>query len=206
MDTLKKSLALIIIAVFSFLYVSAQDNSLNNAFAQSYAYEKSSEYSKAVDVLKKVYNANSYELNLRLGWLSYSAGNFTESTAYYSKAITLMPGSVEAKLGIVMPLAAAGKWDDVIKQYNDILTVDPKNSTANYRLGGIYYTRGEYSTAYKYLEKGVNMYPFDYDFVVLFAWTNLKLGKNKEAKLYFERALLNRPDDSSAKEGLGLIK
>jgi tetratricopeptide (TPR) repeat protein len=206
MDTLKRSLGLMIIAVFTFCYVTGQTVKLQDAFSQSYAYEKSGETAKAIEALKTVYDANSYELNLRLGWLNYSAGSFTEATAYYNKAVTLSPNSVEAKLGLVMPLASLGKWDDVIKQYLDILSIDPKNSLVNYRMGSIYYSKNDFSTAFKYLEKGLSMYPFDYDLIILTAWTYYKMGKMNEAKALFQRALLNRPDDSSAKEGLGLIK
>jgi len=206
MDFLKKTTIISIIFLFSVSYLHAQNETLQNAFSQSYAYEKSGEYSKAIEALKKVYEANSYEVNLRLGWLSYTAGLFTESTAYYNKSVSLMPYSIEAKLGLVMPLGATGKWDDVIKQYNDILEIDPKNTTVNYRMGSIYYGKEDFNTAYKYLEKGINMYPFDYDYIILFAWTNFKLGKLREAKVLFTKALLNRPNDKSATEGLGLIK
>ena len=42
--------------------------------------------------------------------------------------------------------------------------------------------------------------------IVLFAWTNYKLGKLHEAKVLFYKALLNKPTDKSAKEGYDLIK
>ncbi len=145
-------------------------------------------------------------MNLRLGWLNYMGGAFTESAAFYQKAIRLMPLSTEARLGLVLPLSALGNWEQVIAQYNEILKYDPANSTVNYRLGAIYYNRAEYRTAFRYLEKVVNHYPFDYDSLLLFAWTNLKMGKLQEAKVLFNNTLLYKPDDESAKEGLGLIK
>jgi hypothetical protein len=37
-------------------------------------------------------------------------------------------------------------------------------------------------------------------------WNNYFLGNKEEAKLLFNRILLMYPTDSSAKEGLGLIK
>jgi hypothetical protein len=40
----------------------------------------------------------------------------------------------------------------------------------------------------------------------MLAWTNFKLGKTREAKILFNKALLYYPEDSSAKEGLALIK
>jgi len=40
----------------------------------------------------------------------------------------------------------------------------------------------------------------------MLAWTNFKLGKFREAKVLFSKALLIQPGDESALEGLGLIK
>ena len=117
-----------------------------------------------------------------------------------------MPLSIEARLGYVYPASALNNWTQVIKTYNDILKIDSKNVTANYRLGLIYYNKKNYKTAYTYLAKNVNMYPFDYDNLVLYAWTNYQLGKLREAKVLFNKVLLNKTNDASAKEGLGLIK
>jgi tetratricopeptide (TPR) repeat protein len=156
--------------------------------------------------MKTIYQADSYEINLRLGWVTYLAGLFTESSAYYQDAIKLKPYSIEAKFGVVYPASALGNWEQVITQYNDILTIDPQNTLANYRMGSIYYGRKDFVKAEKYLEKVVNLYPFDYDSMVLYAWTNLKLGKTREAQVLFNKVLLIRPKDVSALEGLALIK
>ena len=91
-------------------------------------------------------------------------------------------------------------------QYREILKIDPQNSTANYRLGSISYYNKEYPTAYKHLEKVVNLYPFSYDGLILFAWTNFQMGKSNEARALFKRVLLLSPKDKSALEGLSFIK
>ncbi len=176
------------------------------AFKKSYEQETSGEFTSAAETLRKVYNANSYELNLRLGWLDYQAGMFLESKSFYNKAIALRPMSIEARFGVVLPLAALGNWDQVIAQYEKILQINPNNSVACYRLGSIYYGRKEYEKAASYLEKVVNLYPFDYDGLVLYGWTNLKLKKFREAKLLFRKALLARPGDKSALEGLKMLE
>lgn len=195
---------LIVIAKSSF----AQDNSaaMQEAFSNSYTLEKSGDYTKSTETLKKIYDENSYEINLRLGWLTYMGGNFTESCAYYQKAIKLMPYGIEARFGYINPAAAMGNWDVVISQYMEILKTDPQNTTANYKLGSIYYGKAKYQEALPYFEKVVNLYPFDYDSLLMYAWTSYRLGKLREAKVLFNKALLNRPKDASATEGLGLIK
>lgn len=181
-------------------------SNLETVFSNGYKSEAAGKYSEAIKALKDVYDATSYEVNMRLGYLSYEAGLFTEAMSYYEKAIGLKPYSVEAKFGYVLPAAAAGNWDKVLNQYFEIVKIDPQNTKANYRIGSIYYGRKDYANSLKYLEKVVNLYPFDYDGLILYAWTNFQLGKTKEAKLLFEKVLLLSPRDKSALEGLGLIK
>jgi len=80
------------------------------------------------------------------------------------------------------------------------------NTTASYRLGYIYYSSAEYEKASGLFEKVVNLYPFDFDSVLMYAWSNYKMGKLREAKILFQKALMIEPDNASAKEGLDLIK
>lgn len=189
------------------LPVQAQDwDALGNAFTLSYQHEKNGDYIKAINEIKKVYDENSYEINLRLGWLNYNAGLFEESMANYQRAISLMPFSEEARFGMAYPASGAGKWEKVIEQYNEILKNSPGNTVALYRLGLIYYGRKDYNAALKYFKKVVDMYPFDYDGVIMLAWTNFQLGKTREAKVLFNKALINKPGDASAKEGLSYLK
>ncbi len=176
------------------------------AFSKSYEYESRGNFTDAVTTMKSIYQEDSYEINLRLGWVTYLLGQFTESSAYYQKAIKLKPYAIEAKIGFANPASALGNWDQVVTQYNEVLAIDPQNTTVNYRMGSILYGRKDYAKAEKYLEKVVNLYPFDYDSMVLYAWTEYRLGKLREAQVLFNKALLMRPRDASATEGLGLIK
>jgi len=207
METLKKLFLLTILGIGLSAQSFSQDyKPIQEVFEKSYFLEYSGEYQKAIDLLKSVYSEESYEINLRLGWLTYMAGFFTESTAYYQKAMELKPLSIEAKLGYVYPASALGNWEQVKKQYSDILTIDPQNSLTNYRMGSIYYGNEDYTTALKYFEKVVNLYPFDHDALLMYGWTNLKLGKFREAEVLFQKVIMNKPNDESAKEGLGMIK
>lgn len=184
----------------------AQENSLQDAFTQSYYFEKVSNFTSAISTLKKVYAADSYEINIRLGWLTYNAGLYKESMNYYLIAINLKPVSIEARLGYVYPAAAFGNMNQVIEQYKKILEIAPLHSTVNYKMGYIYYEKKDYVTAIKYFEKVVNLYPFTYDGLLMYAWTNFQLGKTREAQVLFNKVLLLSPGDKSALEGLSLIK
>lgn len=207
MEFLKK-----LISVFFFIWVctltlNAQTaEQLEKAFKESYASELKGDYTGAIASIQKIYKEESYECNLRMGWLNYSAKKYSGSMEYYQKAIDLKKFSVEARLGFVMPANSAKQYDKAYQKYEEVLKIDPYNSVANYWVGVNYYTIKKYETAAKYLELVVNMYPFDYDGNHMLGWVYLNLGKMGEAKLLFEKALLNRPGDASAKEGLSKCK
>ncbi|MCX6290605.1 MAG: tetratricopeptide repeat protein [Bacteroidetes bacterium] len=179
---------------------------MQKAFASSYTSEYNKDYSKAIADLKTIYHEKSYELNLRLGWLNYENQLYSESISYYKNAMKLMPYSIEAKFGFVYPAAALGNWDDVLKTYLDILSIDPQNTTALYRLGIIYYSRNDYGNAEKYFEKLVNLYPFGYDGVINLAYAKMNVNKTEEARLLFNKALMIYPSDTTAAKGLRLLK
>jgi len=207
MEILNKKTVIMLAVILLAFTIKAQDiKVIQKAFEESYKLEKEAEYKKAADKLKEVYQNDSYEINLRLGWLNYQAGLFNESAAHYERAVSLLPMSLEAKFGLVLPLAATGKWDEVSVIYQKILEICPNNTVTNYRLGLILYGKEEYLKAYEHFKKVVDLYPFDYEGLLMYAWTNLKLGKNREAKILFNKVLMYMPNDASALEGLGYIK
>lgn len=204
MNFLKKHLA-VIITVTS-LTVNSQNKALATAFSQSYDYEAIAKYDAAISSINTVYNATSYEINLRLGWLNYLAGKYKESVSFYQKAIALMPAATEPKWAIINPFTKLESWNDIEKTYLSILKLDPKNSSANYNLGLIYYYRKDYFSAKKHFDVSLNLSPFGYNNMLMSAWTNYFLGNKNEASVLFNKTLMYSPNDKSALEGLSLIK
>jgi len=204
MENLKFKAILICLIVINTAF--AQNNARQTAFAKSYEFEKSANYNAAIKEVKNVYDAKDYFSNIRLGWLLYLGKNYTESIKYYDKAVALKPYAIEARFGAVKPLSAIESWEKVKAHYLQILKIDPQNTTANYWLGVIYYNRKDYVNANRLFEKVVNLYPLDYDSVIMLAWTKLNLGKAADAKVLFNHALTIRPNDKSALSGLKLIK
>ncbi|PCH53919.1 MAG: hypothetical protein COC22_01365 [Flavobacteriaceae bacterium] len=206
MEILRKTLfiGLFIIAVSPIVNAQTTFLNLQKAFSNSYTLEAKGDYKLAANELKAVYEDNSYETNLRLGWLNYMAGNFNESIIFYKKAIELMPYADEPKFGYIAPLAAFGNWDEVINTYKQILENSPHNTKAMYYLGTIYYNHSQFDKAISYFKQVADLYPFDYDGLLMYAWSNFQLGKKKEAKVLFQKVLLNKPTDASATKGLAL--
>jgi len=205
MESLKIVLIILLTAVV--LPVKGQyEEKVLKAFESSYLAEKQNDWIKAASVLEKVYLEDSYEFNLRLGWLSYKQKQNEASKAYYRKALALLPYSEEARFGLILPLAANGEWNEVIRIYSQILENNPGNSVALYRLGLVYYERKDWTQAYRCFQKVVDLYPFGYDGLLMLAWTNFQTGKVREAKVLFNKVLLYSPGDKSALEGLSLLR
>jgi tetratricopeptide (TPR) repeat protein len=204
MELLKKIIVLVF-AAFT-LQTYAQESIVFNAFGVSYDFEASYKYTDAIVALQKVYDPQSYEMNLRIAWLCYQSGQYAESVSYNQKAIALMPAATEPLWAIINPLFKLEKWSELEKTYRAILKIDSKNALAHYRMGQVYYYRKDYLTAKNYFDVALNQYPFNYDYMLLSAWTNYYLNNKKEARILFNKVLLYKPNDSAALDGLSLIK
>jgi len=206
MEALRKNTFVVLLVLIGFSAFSQSMSALQSAFSKSYEAENAKNFAAAISELKSVYDPDNYVMNIRLGWLNYLAKQYTESIGFYEKSIVLKPYAIEARFGCVKPLSALESWEKVKENYIQILKIDPQNTTANYWLGVIYYNRKDYANASKLLEKVVNLFPLDYESVIMLAWTRLYSGKNEDAKVLFHQALIIRPSDSSALSGLKLIK
>lgn len=195
-----------VIILFSNTLQAQKQNDIQSTFSKSYVLEAEGKYSLAISTLKSVYQADNYMQNARIAWLYFLLADYKQSVVHYDNAIKLKPYAIEARLGVVKSLAELKEWGKVKKQYLEILRIDPQNTFANYWLGLVYYNNAEYSQAVKLFEKNVNLYPFDYDSVIMLAWAKLKSGNKADAKILFNQALLIKPEDTSALEGLEFVK
>jgi len=192
-----KNLFLLIITCIT-LTVNAQSNL--DAFSKSYTFEANKEYAKAIQVLEPLVSETSYSVQLRLGWLNYLRADYLQSKSHYQKAINIKNNSMEAKLGLIYPLQALSSWDEVIKVYHKILTIDPNHSSTHYQLAYIYFVRKKYSQAESHLKSVLKLYPFDYSSNALLGSVYVKLGKIKEAKEYYTLALEYDPRSTEIKK------
>lgn len=206
MDSMKIAATIFVTFVTIHLSNGQTDAVTRSAFADSYKAELNGSYTVAVNQVKSVYQADSYNANARLGWLLFLSKQYTESVIFYEKAIRLKPYVLEARFGLIKALNALESWDKVKEQYESILKIDDQNTTALYWLGVLLYNRKDYDSAARNLEKIVNLYPMDYGSVIMLAWIRYYQGKSADARILFNQALLLSPDDASALSGLNLLK
>ncbi len=172
----------------------------SEAYYKSYVAENSFNYKGAITEIESVYDAKSYTDNLRLGWLYYLNKQYIKSKTFYEKAITLHPKSIEAKLGYINPLSALKNTAEVIKQYEKILVLAPKNTSVAYKLSSVYYLQKNYTKTIALNKTVLTLYPFDYYSNVLISKAYIKKGQIKEAKKHLNTALLASPKSLEVKK------
>ncbi|UAM98808.1 hypothetical protein K8354_02985 [Polaribacter litorisediminis] len=184
----------------------AQNEQITDAFEQSYIHENAEQYDLAISDLQAVYLPSSYEINLRLGWLHYLADKTKASIEYYKKSAEILPAATEPLWAVITVYNKLENWVAIEKAYLSILKLDAKNTTANYQLGLIYYYRKDFIKAKKYFDVSLNLIPFNYNYLLMSGWTNYFLGNKNNASILFHKVLLYSPKDTSALEGLSLLK
>lgn len=185
--------------------VFSEEDKISACFLESYTLEERGAFEEAAKTIETCYIDGNYEQNLRTGWLYYKAKNYKKSDRYYKKAIEVMPYAIEAKLGATLPLGELGKWEKVKALYKEILLIDNKNYKALYYLGLIWYNSDEYKKAFPLFSELNNLYPTDYNTMLMSAWCNYKLGKNRDAKAIIKRLLHLYPNDKSGQELMQLL-
>jgi tetratricopeptide (TPR) repeat protein len=203
---LKTKVVLLLFTCSVFMSQAQEKTLLQSSFIKSFTLESVANYSEAAEALLTEYNVESYETNLRLGWLYYKAADFKSSDKYYTIAMGLMPYAVEAKLGATLPRAELNDWDAVLQLYKEVLSIDKKNNVALYNAGLIYYNRSSFGEAYELFKELNNLYPTDYSALLMHGWSALKVGKTRESKVLFTSLLLLYPSDTSAQEARELLK
>jgi tetratricopeptide (TPR) repeat protein len=185
--------------------VRLQEVDIQGSYFRSYDYERSQDYDNAIRALGPVYEAypSGYTVNLRMGWLFYLNGNFSNATAHYDVAIAAAPSAIEPKLGKLLPLMAQGRWDAAENLAYQIVSVDHYNYYGNLRLGIALRMREKLEAAYQVVLKMATAYPTDPLFLQELARLAVARGDTDEAvRLYVDLRILD-PENEEARAYLG---
>jgi len=173
-------------------------------FQQSYDDEALGKLEEALTALDRLPEARAtgYVAVLRRAWLQYRLGRFATSVDSYKKAISLQPASVEAKVGILLPLMALKNWTGAAAAAREAQKLDPNNYLATLRLAFSLYSLGQYGEALMDYRKLADAYPSDVEVRGGLGWSLLKLGRAPEAATQFREVLGVAPRNSLALSGL----
>ncbi len=181
---------------------------IKKAYYMSYRYEIAGDYRDAIRSLMVVYKSypNGYTVNLRLGWLYYLSKKYSNSIFHYKKAIKVIPYSVEAKLGLTLPLLAQGKYSSVERLCYQILNQDFYNYYGNLRLVYVLRKQKKYDLAEKVINKMLYLYPTDTNFLLELGILKFEKREFNNAKRILNDVLILDPENLKAKLYLEKIR
>jgi len=145
------------------LLLSAQPTN-GQTIQDSYTAETNGNYTQAIEIMKSLEAADSNEpfYKLRLGWLSFNSGKYSDALTYYQKAYKLSP-TLEAREGISKSFMYLGLWNDAIDNAQAILKDYPQHLVSLLQIGYAQYAKKEYRAAIEAYEKVLKLYPYDLD-------------------------------------------
>lgn len=184
------------------------DEDVADLYRASYALEARNDAAGALAKMQQVQaqRGATYFVRARIGWLAYLAGQYAPSIRAYNDAIRMKPKSVEARLGLTLPLLAEKRWRDLDRACREVLKLAPSDMKARARLAHALYSVGNYPDSATRYRKLIEEYPSDLTFQTGLGWAVLKMGRRAEARTTFQQVLAVSPDNASARAGMAAAK
>lgn len=181
----------------SSMSVQAQEE----AWKSSYKLEAAGKYTEAIAAIDPVpANGPAAELKtLRRGWLYYLLGNFNESIREYRYAGERNGESVDARLGVTLPLLAQKRWREAEQNAREALKLAPNNYTGLLRLTVALEGQRDWEKMAKTAISMTASYPSDATAYVYLARAYAWLSKRNEAIAAYNAVLARYPGHLEAK-------
>ncbi len=186
-----------------FSFILANTLNIKESYYESYNYEKMGDYKDAIKVLIPIYEKypNGYTINLRLAYLFFLNKNYQNAIKHYKKASTILPYSLEPKLGLMRVYLAIGDYKKLYEIGDIVLKTDYYNYYGNYYYAlGLYYNK-KFKSALNLVNKMLAIYPTDIMYLTLLGEIYINIDKNKAMKIFKELIILD-PNNIIAKKYL----
>jgi len=181
----------------------AQEGS-ESVWSRSYALEAKGRYEQAAAVIAASARKGAHRefALLRTGWLLYLAGSLRDSERAYREALQLNPRSLDARLGLSLPLIAQHRWREAAQVLDEVLAISPEHPIAALRR--MLCTQG--MKQWRELEARAQMfvlrYPAQIDGWVFLARARTQLGDEEGAKKAWKEVLIRAPQHIEALRAL----
>ncbi len=163
--------------------------------------EAKGEYKQAAALIQPLIEAGGdvteYAL-LRYAWLNYLLHNQEESLRHYQKALKVNPESIDARLGMTLPLMAMHRWNEVEQNAKQILRRSPWHFIAHQRLMAAEEGQRHWGILKKHASELAARYPSSYVPLVFLARAEIWLGDNTAARQAYVRVLRRMPSHIEA--------
>ncbi len=190
--------------ILSLILLAAAVGARADLWSDSYRLEAEARYGAAAalfDPLVKHQPTDEFAL-LRRAWLHYLGGNYNQSQSDYRRALQLNPQSLDARIGLCLPLLAQSRWKETAIAANEALEVAPWNYYAHLRLLVAEEGLKQWQTLLEHAETLHRRYPSDATALVYQARAHLWLGNRKAAAESYRQVLQRIPGHIEASQYL----
>ena len=168
---------------------------------KSYQLEAAGKYNEAIAALDVV-SATSPDAELKVlrrAWLYYLPGNFSDSIREYRLAIERNSRSIDARLGLTLPLLAQKRWREAEQSARAVLDLSPNNYTGLLRLALALEGQRDWAQLAKTAATITSSYPSDVTGFVYLARAYAWQEKRADAVAAYQAVLIRYPGHLEAK-------
>ena len=176
------------------------------AFASSYRLEAKKQYVEAGQSIEALAAAGNELAQLRLAWLSYLQGKYEPAERAYAAIIERSPNAIEPRLGRMLPLMAAKRWDDAISEGQMVLNQSAWDYTAHVRLLACEEAKGEWDLVEKRATQLAANFPTDPTALVYIGRAKAFKGDKVAAREAYLQVLERVPGNAEAAAQLKVLK
>ena len=166
-----------------------------DAWSESYKLESMAQYKAAAELFDPVLKtepANEFA-RLRRAWLHYLAGDYNDSQGDYKAALQANPQSLDAQIGLTLPLLAQQRWKEAAMVAQQALQSAPWNYYAHLRLMVAEEGQQQWQALLDHTTKLHQRYPSDATVLVYRARAQYWLGDRKAARDSYQQVLQRVP-------------
>lgn len=177
---------------------------ISDRWSESYRHEAMGEYAKAAQAIEPIINSVSdHEFAIiRHGWLNYLQGKYNESIIDYKNALKINKDSLDANLGVTLPLLAQKRWREAAGFASSVLAVAPWNYFAHIRLMICEEGQGQWKSLELHADSAYKRFPSDPTILVYLARAKSRLGKDEQARQAYRKVLERVPGHLEARQFL----
>ncbi len=182
------------------LILLTQESSAQTPWSESYRYEVQGDYAAALIALEPILDADpAHEFALlRTAWLKYLLGDYNAAIRDYERALEINVASLEARLGLTLPLLAQRRWREAAGAAREVLSLAPWNYYAHVRLMVAEEGQRQWQTLAAHAELVAARYPGDATVLVYLARAQARQGRLEDARSAYARVLERVPGHEEA--------